>query len=154
MQGWLLPGDLDTQTGINQSDAIEMSKEVFHLMAPTELIVYPGGDLKVLLIGAVTRDNIASSLPTRGATVVRVPWFDDLARHTSEVDGSLISNGPGNPKDLGDLIDQLKQIMASFNEPILRICLGHQILALAAGGDTYKSPYGHSSVNQPTYTHC
>ncbi len=91
MQGWLLPGDLDTQTGINQSqsDAIEMSKEVFHLMAPTEPIVYPGGDLKVLLIDAITRDNIASSLPTRGATVVRVPWFDDLARHTSEVDGSL-----------------------------------------------------------------
>ena len=149
MQGWLLPGDMDTQTGVKQSDAIEMSKELFHLVAPTEPIVYPGGDLKILLIDAGAKDNIARSLLARGATVVRVPWFDDLARHASEADGIVIGNGPGNPKHLGELIDQLKQIMTSFNKPIFGICLGHQMLALAAGGDTFKLPYGHRSVNQP-----
>ena len=149
MQGWLLPGDMDTQTGVRQSDAIEMSQELFHLVAPAEPIVYPGGDLKILLIDAGAKDNIARSLLSRGATVVRVPWFDDLARHASEADGIVIGNGPGSPKDLVDLIDQLRQIMTSFDKPIFGICLGHQVLALAAGADTFKLPYGHRSVNQP-----
>ena len=122
-------------------------------MASTEPIVYAGGNLKILLIDAGAKDNIAISLLTRGATVVRVPWFDDRARYASEADGIVIGNGPGNPKDLEDPIDHLKQIMASFNKPILGIYLGHQILALAAGGDTYKPPYGHRSVNQLT-RHC
>lgn len=149
MQGWLIPDDLDTRTGIARSDAVEMSQELFHLVAPIAPIVYAGGDLKILLIDAGAKDNIARSLLSRGATVVRVPWFDDLAKHAAEADGIVIGNGPGNPKDLADLIAQLQQIMASFNKPIFGICLGHQILALAAGGDTYKLPYGHRSVNQP-----
>ena len=149
MQGWLLPADMDTRAGIDQSNAIDMSKELFQLVAPAEPIVYPGGDLKILLIDVGAKDNIARSLLARGATVIRAPWFDDLARHACEADGIVIGNGPGNPKDLVDLIDQLKQIMASFNKPIFGICLGHQILALAAGADTYKLPYGHRSVNQP-----
>ena len=61
----------------------------------------------------------------------------------------MIGNGPGDPKDLADLIEQLKQIMHGFDKPIFGICLGHQILSLAAGADTYKLPYGHRSVNQP-----
>ena len=149
MQGWLLPAGMDTQAGINQSKAIEMSKELFRLVAPAEPILYRGGDLKILLIDVGAKDNIARSLLARGATVMRVPWFDDLARHASEADGIVIGNGPGNPKDLADLIEQLKQIMADFDKPIFGICLGHQILALAAGADTYKLPYGHRSVNQP-----
>jgi len=149
MQGWLLPGDMNTRAGMEQSQGIEMSKELFELVAPADPIVYPGGDLKILLIDAGAKDNIARSLLARGATVIRVPWFGDLAGHAAEADGIVIGNGPGNPEDLAGLIDQLKQIMASFNKPIFGICLGHQILALAAGADTYKLPYGHRSVNQP-----
>ena len=117
MQGWLLPDGVDTQAGIDQSNAIDMSKELFQLVAPAEPVVYPGGDLRILLIYVGAKDNIARSLLARDATVIRVPWFDDLARHASEADGIVIDNGPGNPKDLVDLIDQLKQIMASFNKP-------------------------------------
>ena len=149
MQGWLLPNGMDTRAGIDQSNAIDMSEELFRLVAPAEAIVYNGGGLKILLIDVGAKDNIARSLLSRGATVIRVPWFDDLARHASEADGIVIGNGPGNPKDLVDLIDQLKQIMANFNKPIFGICLGHQILAPAAGADTYKLSYGHRSVNQP-----
>jgi len=140
---------MDTRAGIDQSNAIDMSEELFRLVAPAEAIVYNGGGLKILLIDVGAKDNIARSLLSRGATVIRVPWFDDLARHASEADGIVIGNGPGNPKDLVDLIDQLKQIMANFNKPIFGICLGHQILAPAAGADTYKLSYGHRSVNQP-----
>jgi carbamoyl-phosphate synthase small subunit len=118
-------------------------------VAPKEQAIYPGGDLKILLIDVGAKDNIVRSLLSRGATVLRVPWFDDLAKYASEADGIVIGNGPGNPKHLSGLIEQLKQILASFKRPIIGICLGHQILALAAGGDTYKLPYGHRSVNQP-----
>jgi carbamoyl-phosphate synthase small subunit len=92
---------------------------------------------------------MARSLLARGATVLRVPWFAELDPYVAEADGIVIGNGPGNPKDLGALTVKLRQIMASFSKPIFGICLGHQILALAAGADTFKLPYGHRGVNQP-----
>jgi carbamoyl-phosphate synthase small subunit len=61
----------------------------------------------------------------------------------------MLANGPGDPKDLGSLITQVRALLASSTRPIFGICLGNQILALAAGGDTYKLPYGHRGVNQP-----
>jgi carbamoyl-phosphate synthase small subunit len=61
----------------------------------------------------------------------------------------MLSNGPGDPKDLGPLIEQVRALLNSYTRPIFGICLGNQILALAAGGDTYKLPYGHRGVNQP-----
>ncbi len=62
MQGWLLPADVDTQAGIDQSNEIDMSKELFQLVAPAGPIIYPGGDLKILLIDVGAKDNIARSL--------------------------------------------------------------------------------------------
>ena len=61
----------------------------------------------------------------------------------------LIGNGPGDPKDLAPLIAQVRSLLGRYHKPILGVCLGNQILALAAGGDTYKLPYGHRGVNQP-----
>jgi carbamoyl-phosphate synthase small subunit len=66
-----------------------------------------------------------------------------------EVDGVLLGNGPGDPKDLAPLIAQIRVLIATYEKPIFGVCLGHQILALAAGGDTYKLKYGHRGVNQP-----
>jgi carbamoyl-phosphate synthase small subunit len=66
-----------------------------------------------------------------------------------EADGILIGNGPGDPKDLAPLIAQVRSLLDSFRKPIFGVCLGNQILALAAGADTYKLPYGHRGVNQP-----
>jgi carbamoyl-phosphate synthase small subunit len=64
-------------------------------------------------------------------------------------DGILIGNGPGDPKDLKPLIEQVRVLLNTYKKPIFGVCLGNQILCLAAGGDTYKLPYGHRSVNQP-----
>src|SRR5262249_44648326 len=61
----------------------------------------------------------------------------------------VIGNGPGDPKDLMPLVTQVRLLLPSYRKPVFGICLGHQILALAAGGDTYKLPYGHRGVNQP-----
>jgi carbamoyl-phosphate synthase small subunit len=95
------------------------------------------------------KDNIIRSLLQRGASVMRVPWHARLADFADRADGILIGNGPGDPKDLGPLIAQIRELLGSFPRPIFGICMGNQILALAAGGDTYKLPYGHRGVNQP-----
>ena len=88
-----------------------------------------------------------------GVDVIVLPWdFNPLASHPRGVrlnfDAIVVSNGPGDPKINSKTITTIKQ-MLSKNIPILGICLGHQLLALAAGGDTQKLKFGHRSQNQP-----
>jgi carbamoyl-phosphate synthase small subunit len=81
--------------------------------------------------------------------VTRAPWHADLGPLADEADGVLISNGPGDPKDLGELVAQVRGLLERPGFPVFGVCMGHQILGLAAGGDTFKLPYGHRGVNQP-----
>ena len=69
---------------------------------------------------------------------------------TVEADGWLISNGPGDPRNTGDLVEKVK-VLLQGNKPILGICLGHQIISLASGAKIKKMPYGHRSHNQPVF---
>jgi carbamoyl-phosphate synthase small subunit len=79
-------------------------------------------------------------------TVARVPWdYDCLDEY---FDGLVISNGPGDPKMCVETIEHVRRAMER-GRPILGICLGNQILALAAGADTYKLKFGHRGQNQP-----
>ena len=126
-----------------------MQDEVFRSVAPAEPIHYKGGDLKILVVDAGVKDNIVRSLLERGASVIRAPYHARLAELALGVDGILIGNGPGDPKDLKPLVEQVRQMLGGYRRPIMGVCLGNQILALAAGGDTYKLPYGHRGVNQP-----
>jgi carbamoyl-phosphate synthase small subunit len=148
MKGWLLPAADHPERARNAAQTVDM-KEVFRLVAPDNVIRYGSGALKVLLVDAGAKDNMVRSLLKRGATVVRAPWHTDLAPLAAECDGIVIGNGPGDPKDLMPLVTQLGFLLPSYRRPVFGICLGHQILALAAGGDTYKLPYGHRGVNQP-----
>ncbi len=110
-------------------------------------------DKKVLLIDCGVKNNIIHSLLKRKSMVVRVPWdFDFLNKNFehSDFDAILVSNGPGDPKMCVDTIKNLKQAMM-LDKPIFGICLGNQLLALAAGANTYKLKYGHRSQNQPVY---
>jgi carbamoyl-phosphate synthase small subunit len=109
-------------------------------------IVYPGGKKRVAVIDCGCKNSIIRSLIDRGMTVVRVPWNYDLL--DEEFDGVVISNGPGDPKMCRETILHVQKLMER-NRPIFGICLGHQILALAAGADTYKLKFGHRSQNQP-----
>lgn len=149
MRGWLIPSDMSLEDAKRRADAIDMQSEVFHAVAPPEPIRYDGGDLKILAVDVGMKDNIVRSLLKRGASVIRAPWHAQLAPLAAEADGIVIGNGPGDPKDLTTLVEQIHQLLGSFRKPIFGICLGNQILTLAAGGDTYKLPYGHRGVNQP-----
>ena len=149
MQGLLYPASMSKDGVRERSGAVDMREEVFRLVAPREPVRYEGGKLTVLLIDAGAKDNIARSLLARGASVVRAPWHAELAGLAAQADGILIGNGPGDPKDLAPLIAQVRSLLESYRKPIFGVCLGNQILALAAGADTYKLPYGHRGVNQP-----
>ena len=117
----------------------------------TPHIVQEGdGDLTIALIDCGAKRNIAHCLLKRGVRVITVPWNYDLFAPTNTIsfDAILISNGPGNPKMAGQTIQTLRAAL-EHKIPMLGICLGHQLLALAAGGDTYKLKFGHRSQNQP-----
>lgn len=104
------------------------------------------GKKTMILIDCGTKNNIIRSLIRRNMRVIRVPWDYNFLKESFE--GIVISNGPGNPKMCDKTIENVKKAMDK-EIPIFGICLGNQILALAAGGDTYKLKYGHRSQNQP-----
>jgi carbamoyl-phosphate synthase small subunit len=149
MRGWLFPAHLTEAQGRDLATSVDMHDEVFRLVAPDEVTRFEGGELRVLLVDVGAKDNIVRSLQQRGASVVRAPWHADLAALSGEVDGVLIANGPGDPSDLEGLVGDVRGLMNSFHGPVFGICLGNQILARAAGAETYKLAYGHRGVNQP-----
>jgi len=107
---------------------------------------YGNGPVKIILVDCGMKENILRSLVRPETKVVRVPWNYDFTNDT--YDGIVISNGPGDPQLCETTIANIKRTMIS-NKPILGICLGTQLLALAAGASTYKLKYGHRSQNQP-----
>ena len=149
MPGWLYPDSLSRDEALQGAVGIDMCKEVFRRVAPESPIRYDGGDLQILLVDVGAKEGIVHCLRKRGATVLRAPWHSDLLSLARVADGVMVSNGPGDPANLASLSDQLRQLMASFAGPIFGICLGHQLLARAAGFQTYKLKYGHRGVNQP-----
>lgn len=115
-------------------------------VSTTEKHIYGNGKYKILLVDCGVKYNIIRYLLQRDTTVIRVPWNHPI--RTEEYDGLFISNGPGDPKHCTDTIDNLKEALEE-DTPIFGICLGNQLLSLAAGADTYKLKYGHRSHNQP-----
>ena len=113
-------------------------------------IVYGEGKTKVALVDCGVKYNIIRLLLKRDATVIRVPWDYDFVNSSYDFDGVVISNGPGNPKFCEKTVENVKKAMDE-NIPVFGICMGNQILALAAGADTYKMKYGHRSQNQPCF---
>jgi carbamoyl-phosphate synthase small subunit len=109
------------------------------------------GDLTIALIDCGAKRNILRSLLARNVRVITVPWDYNLfaERRDFNFDAILISNGPGNPKTVDRTIQTIRTALER-NIPTMGICLGHQLLALAAGGDTYKLKFGHRSQNQPS----
>ena len=114
----------------------------------TEPEVFGEGRPRVLAVDCGMKNNIIRCFLKRGVSVVRVPWDHDFNDGEHEWDGLFLSNGPGDPKMCAATIAHLKEALARRRR-IFGICLGNQLLALAAGADTYKLKYGHRSQNQP-----
>lgn len=106
------------------------------------------GSKAIVLIDCGVKENIKRSLLQRNVRLITVPWNYDIFSLKEKFDGVIVSNGPGDPKMADVTIETTKKVLAK-KIPILGICLGNQILALAAGGDTYKLKFGHRGQNQP-----
>lgn len=103
----------------------------------------------IYLIDCGAKYNIDRALFKRGVNVITIPWdYDLISNNINNIDGVVISNGPGDPTKAKITIDNVKKLIDK-NIPVLGICLGNQILTLANGGKTKKLKYGHRSQNQP-----
>ncbi len=106
------------------------------------------GNKTVVLMDCGAKENIERCFLKRGIKVITIPWDFDPFENNLKFDGLFMSNGPGNPKTVEKTISIIKKALTK-KIPVFGICLGHQLLALAAGGDTQKLKFGHRSQNQP-----
>ena len=124
-------------------------KGVVKRTSTKEAYSLPGKGKRVVLIDFGAKKNIARQLQKRGCEVIVVPC-DTKAKEILKLkpDGIMLSNGPGDPKENVDIIKEIKKLYDT-DIPIFAICLGHQLMALATGANTYKLRYGHRGGNHP-----
>ena len=170
LSGWLKEYDVPALTGIDTRNLtkklrdkgtmlgkIEFPKQrvnfydpnVHNLVEKVSIdapVEYGDGEKRVVLIDCGAKHNIMHHLIKRGLRVLRVPWDYDISEEA--FDGLMVSNGPGDPKMCRKAIYQIRETM-NKKIPVFGICMGHQLLSLAAGANTYKLKYGHRSQNQP-----
>ena len=127
---------------------------------PAALDAFEGAKYRVLTLDCGAKANILRNLAERGCELFVVPHDTPasaiIARFDSgEIDGVFISNGPGDPEAVDATIRTLREVISRSESPIptFGICLGHQLLALAAGAKTYKLPFGHRGINHPIFDH-
>lgn len=122
---------------------------VVELTTCGEPSVLKGKGRRVALLDLGAKSNIAASLHARGCEVLIYPAHTPAEELLAAApDGIMLSNGPGDPKECGDIIKEVKKLYDS-DVPVFAICLGHQLMALATGADTRRLKYGHRGGNHP-----
>lgn len=110
--------------------------------------ILPGGQTTVAVIDMGVKHNILRSLTSRGCTVVVLPAktaYEDIMKYSPQ--GIILSNGPGDPKTVSYVANTVKKLLGKV--PIMGICMGHQVLGIALGGETFKLKFGHRGGNHP-----
>lgn len=147
-------GMITTQTDYKIEEILPVLKaykvgDVVSRVTCREKKVLPGEGRRVALLDLGAKDHIAGSLQERGCEVTIYPAHTKASEILSSApDGIMLSNGPGDPAECGSIIEEVKKIYES-DVPVFAICLGHQLMALAAGAKTHKLKYGHRGGNHP-----
>jgi len=124
------------------------AENLVDLVSTKETQTYGNGKYKILVFDCGLKYNQIRLMQKYNTKIIRVPWDFDPFKNRIEFDAVFISNGPGDPKMVDKTVKTIRTIM-NLRIPIFGICLGNQILALAAGANTYKLKYGHRGQNQP-----
>ncbi len=149
-----MPGYLTTNPDYNKEEILEKLRgykiaDAVKTVTRPEPLHLAGGGYRVALLDVGAKDNIAGSLHRRGLDVTVYPALTPAEEIlAAKPNGIMISNGPGDPTDCGEVIANVKKLYGS-DVPIFGICLGHQLMALATGASTEKLKYGHRGANHP-----
>ncbi|KAJ8454897.1 hypothetical protein ONZ45_g19125 [Pleurotus djamor] len=109
----------------------------------------PTGDVRIAVLDFGVKANILRSLVRRGAAVTVLPWNFDFNAVRDQFDGLFLTNGPGDPRHCMDAALKLRQTINEWNKPIFGLCMGHQVIGMAAGLDAYRMTFGNRGHNQP-----
>lgn len=111
--------------------------------------VNPTGDIRVAVLDFGAKANILRSLVRQGAAVTVFPWNHDFNAVRDQFDGLFLTNGPGSPTHCTQAVLNLRKTIQEWNKPIFGLCMGHQVIGMAAGLEAYRMTFGNRGHNQP-----
>ena len=124
------------------------TKDIISYVSTKKREVFGSSKLRIGVLDCGVKWNILRQILNFDCSVELLPFDTDLA--SIDCHGFLLSNGPGNPNLCQNIVAQIKKLLKQ-ERPVLGICLGHQLLSLAAGASIEKMTYGHRSHNQPVW---
>ena len=152
MRGVLATGDGDVaRLAQEAAQASDLSSQdlVSEVTVARSYVYAEGPGPRVTVIDCGAKNSIMRSLASRGCTVTVVPAHARAEEVlATRPDGVIVSNGPGDPKAIPYVVETVRQLIPT-SIPLFGICLGHQVIARAFGGETYRLKYGHRGANHP-----
>ncbi|UNT93492.1 MULTISPECIES: glutamine-hydrolyzing carbamoyl-phosphate synthase small subunit [Allobaculum] len=140
--------DADVDAIVKTLQETELPHDQVKRVSSSKLYSVPNRGPKVILMDFGAKLGIVRELSMRGCDIVVVPYNTDWKTIMNfRPDGVMLTNGPGNPEDLPESIETIRNLIGKV--PIFGICLGHQLIALACGAKTYKLKFGHRGGNHP-----
>jgi carbamoyl-phosphate synthase small subunit len=148
LKGMITTSDAPLQELVDSLKEASLMTDQVSRVSTKSVFSCPGTGHRVVLVDFGSKHGILRELTKRGCDVVVVP-YDVTAEEIRRIqpDGILLSNGPGDPKDVPQAIKTIREILGEY--PLFGICLGHQLFALASGADTEKLKFGHRGGNHP-----
>lgn len=142
----IISNEIHTEEKLQELFQKDFGSNFVKQVSTKEVVHIKGDGFKVALVDFGAKANIVRSLKEKNCDVTIFPYNASYEEMLSiQPDGVLLSNGPGDPKEMVEAVENIKNLVGKV--PVFGICLGHQLLSLALGGDTYKLKYGHRGGN-------